>query len=618
MRDDIYTNVDDKKILDLVALLGKGMGRGLFFNCHDRYRFFKGARNTKKSKDIIGYEVILKILTNDFRNIVVLRQNDVDNRQTTFENIKGCIYDLGIEQYFSITTSPLRITYKPTGQQIIFKGMNNPTSINSLTFSHGYLSDVYIEEAYEVQSYDDFVKIDGSIRGKTKDITQQITCCFNAWNKGHWIYDLFFREQTGFEENIYVGDTEQEVFVKGSNDLIAYEKMIEFGKDKYGEIAIRLKNALIVATKEKLDLGLALGTYKKKRRKIIYGMEDDFAFLDRNDVSYDYYDNPHFVGRYGKGLFLHTSTYKINEFRDVENYDVAMVNMKDTFLDGYKVEALGMWGNSSGATYPCFSEDKCFIDLGVATGKNIPFHYENNDSGELVKVLGKEYERYKYLSYAIGIDTGFSNGQGQKRTVKRGEDVLKRVRSATTMCLVGITQLSVNEIGGVRDNKIVVLHEFFHSNDKAFYGFNTDNDINYKDPVELAHKLCETIREWIYIYFNGSTFINCYVDNADIGFRQVMELESQRMGMHNMLSFSGSNKLPIQSRVDFSNELMAYGNFKIVKENCPNLIREIKNSRRGEKGEAREDTDDHEINACEYAWASLKGDIESWKTFKIR
>ena len=60
---------------------------------------------------------------------------------------------------------------------------------------------------------------------------------------------------------------------------------------------------------------------------------------------------------------------------------------------------------------------------------------------------------------------------------------------------------------------------------------------------------------------------------------------------------------------------MAWGEF-VVSSNCKNLIREIKNSRKGEKGEPREDFDDHCINANEYAWQPVINRLKRWKDFK--
>ena len=60
---------------------------------------------------------------------------------------------------------------------------------------------------------------------------------------------------------------------------------------------------------------------------------------------------------------------------------------------------------------------------------------------------------------------------------------------------------------------------------------------------------------------------------------------------------------------------MAWGEC-LYSEACPNLIRETRNSRKGENGEVREDIDDHAINSSEYAWAPIINRLKRWKQFK--
>jgi len=46
--------------IDLQKAIGGGYNRGWFTNCRDRYRVFAGARETKKSVDMLGIEPIIK------------------------------------------------------------------------------------------------------------------------------------------------------------------------------------------------------------------------------------------------------------------------------------------------------------------------------------------------------------------------------------------------------------------------------------------------------------------------------------------------------------------------------------------------------------------------------
>lgn len=509
MREDIF---DDEGNVSMRKLLGDGYTRGWFSNCPVRYRLFCGARSTKKSKVILGYEPIFKLLDNPLRNILVLRQNDSDNRQSTFANICNCIYELGLQSAFKVAVNPLCIEYKTTGQQIIFRGINNPTSLNSITFQNGLFTDIYIEEAFEVGSFVDFRKVDGSLRGKMPDgLVQQITLCFNAWDGESWLNKEFFEGR----------------------------------------------------------------------------LKDDYSKLDQEDVTYlDYYD-PDFVGFYGKGLYLHKSTYKINEFRDKEIYDESARQMRAKAPEIYKVEFLGMFGNTQAAVYPEWSDAlfKPTIDL---------LGYTKTNGGKT-----------QFDEIAIGIDTGLSDGAGRAVKVGKGEDAEKRVRAATTMVLCGLT---------ADRQKVIMIDEYFHSNNKAENETNTDDRESVGLP-EMAGRLVATLVRWAAQYPNLLSGRVCaYVDSADIGFRQVLEIKAREYGMMNV-QFYASTKRSIQSRVDFDRLLMAYGDF-LVGDRCQNLRREIRNARRGKKGEAREDGDDHALTACEYGRAVMTTKMTRWKGFK--
>lgn len=511
MRDDIYTDNDGVRTFNLQKLFGQGYNNGLFFNFKGRYRFFVGSRSSKKSQNICGYEVILKILSDDRRNIVMCRQNDVDNRNSTFNNLVACIEDLGLTDKFQTRTQPLEIEYKATKQRIVFKGLNNPTSITSTKFPHGYLTDIYIEEAYECTNYDDFLKLDGSLRvsGRiARDIQIQITCVMNPWSPDHWIFTEFFKGR----------------------------------------------------------------------------LEVDEEYMETH--KYEDYKDDNFVGPFGKGLYLHQSNYKINEFRDKETWDPAAKEMKRRSPDLYKPNFLGLFGATTGLAYPEFGATSLMSQTDI-------------------------FEKFKFVDFAIGIDTGYSNGEGKKQTVKKGENAELKIRSATTMCLVGITQ---------GYDKIVVIDEYFHSNDKSANSINTDNTDDLGQPA-LLDQLIKYIIDWKNKYGNSNAVkgvlmkgtINCFIDSADVGTRTNLTLKVNQYGLYNV-RILGSTKKSIQSRVDFDRLMFAFGDLILSKETTPNLQREYRNARKGEKGEARMPGNDHLLDGCDYAKAPFLQSITRWKT----
>ena len=487
--------------LSVAKLIGKGYGRGWFTNCRCRYRVYAGARNTKKSYVMIGLEVLIKIMSDPLRNVLILRQTAGSNRRSTFTTICMLIHhpdpsdpSLSLDPWFDINGTSMVITYRPTGQVILFAGMYpDPTRITSMRMEYGYLTDVYIEEAYELRSWEEWRRVDGTVRGKLPEgYFHQITFCLNPWNRNHWIYEHFFKGR----------------------------------------------------------------------------LEDDLDAL----MGHDYIDwkDEDLILDYGKGLYLHKSTYKVNEFRDTEIYDAAMEELRRVAPEIYKVEALGMWGNSSAATYP--------------------------EMGPALIVSPERALNERFSCYAIGVDTGLTDGDGKPKT---GENA--RLRSATTMQLLGIT---------ADYSRVYCIDEFFWSNEAQ---------LAKKTEPELQTEMVRKLMEWQRKYsrhpdlMRGTALV--YVDCADKGYRQGLEVEARRQGLQGVIFQPSAKTVRVVDRVMFIRRIMAYGEF-LVTQQCPNLIRELENSRVGEKGEAREDLDDHAINASEYAWIPIITRMRRWGDFK--
>ncbi len=162
-----------------------------------RYIVMKGSAGSGKSVDTAQH-YILRLMNDRGRNLVCIRKSDITNRDSTFAELTGAIYRMfgaSAEKYWSIKQSPLQINFIPNGNQIIFRGMNDDKQrekLKSITFSHGKLTDVWIEEATEITQAD-FEIIDDRLRGELPlGQFYQIRMTFNPVNKNHWIKKNFF------------------------------------------------------------------------------------------------------------------------------------------------------------------------------------------------------------------------------------------------------------------------------------------------------------------------------------------------------------------------------------------------------------------------------------------
>ena len=170
-----------------------GKGYADFWHFKGRYRVCKGSRASKKSKTTALW-FIVNMMDQKYSNAnaIVVRKVYRTLKDSCFTELKWAIDRLGVGRYWETKESPLEMTYKPTGQKIYFRGLDDPMKVTSITVQHGYLCWMWIEEAYEITSEDDFNMLDESIRGESEGLYKQITLTFNPWNEHHWLKRRFF------------------------------------------------------------------------------------------------------------------------------------------------------------------------------------------------------------------------------------------------------------------------------------------------------------------------------------------------------------------------------------------------------------------------------------------
>lgn len=178
------------KKIRLPDLVGKGYKD--FWNFKGRYRVCKGSRGSKKSRTTALF-FIYSMMKYPGANLLVVRKVYRTLKDSCFTDLKWAINRLGVQDYWSVKESPLEIIYIPTGQKILFRGLDDPLKVTSITVETGNLCWAWIEEAYEINREQDFNMLDESIRGKIEEpLYKQITLTFNPWNERHWIKKRFF------------------------------------------------------------------------------------------------------------------------------------------------------------------------------------------------------------------------------------------------------------------------------------------------------------------------------------------------------------------------------------------------------------------------------------------
>ena len=174
-----------------------GGGYNKFFNNKNFYRVVKGSRGSKKSKTT-ALNFIFRIMQYSWSNLLVVRRFSNTNKQSTYTDLRWATNRLGVKHLFKFNDSLPEITYKPTGQKILFRGLDDPLKITSITVENGILCWAWFEEAYQIETFDKFSTVVESIRGSVDDpeFFKQITITFNPWSERHWLKQVFFDEDT--------------------------------------------------------------------------------------------------------------------------------------------------------------------------------------------------------------------------------------------------------------------------------------------------------------------------------------------------------------------------------------------------------------------------------------
>lgn len=211
------TNDTPKITAWLPNIVGKGYGK--FWNCKKRYRVVKGSRASKKSTTI-ALNIICRMMQYPLANTLVIRKTERTLKESCFAQLRWAINRLGVEEFWKARVSPLELEYLPTGQKIIFRGLDDGFKLTSITVAKGHLCWGWVEEAYEV-SEDDFKIVDESLRGQLPEgYFIQWSISFNPWSSSSWLKGRFFDKQsdnvfamtTTYECNEFLSDADRAYF----------------------------------------------------------------------------------------------------------------------------------------------------------------------------------------------------------------------------------------------------------------------------------------------------------------------------------------------------------------------------------------------------------------------
>ena len=209
-----------------------GGGYGAFWRFTGRYRICKGSRASKKSKTTALW-IICNMMKYPLANTLCVRETFNTLQDSCWADLQWAANRLGVSHLWQFTVSPLKAVYAPTGQVILFRGLDDPLRLASVTVSVGVLCWAWLEEAYEIPEEADFDMIDDVIRGQMPEgYFKQLTLTFNPWSHTTWIKKRFFDHApdpdiltmtTNYKCNEWLDEA----------DLRRFERMKEENPDRY-------------------------------------------------------------------------------------------------------------------------------------------------------------------------------------------------------------------------------------------------------------------------------------------------------------------------------------------------------------------------------------------------
>lgn len=149
--------------------------RDIMEHRHTHYKLYGGRGSTKSS--FVSIEIIFGMMQDPNANAVCFRKVGNTLAESVYEQLLWAIDQLGVSHLWKPTLSPLRLTYIPTGQRIVFRGCDDPNKSKSIKIKKGYFKYIWFEERAEFDSGDDERKILQSLmRGGSRYIV------FYTWN----------------------------------------------------------------------------------------------------------------------------------------------------------------------------------------------------------------------------------------------------------------------------------------------------------------------------------------------------------------------------------------------------------------------------------------------------
>ncbi|HEX3018603.1 MAG TPA: PBSX family phage terminase large subunit [Caproicibacter sp.] len=153
------------KLTDIIAPSFYSVHHDIKAGKHTFYKLDGGRGSTKSS--FSSTEIIQGMMRDaqngKLTNAVAFRRYGINLHDSVYEQLLWAIDKLGVSHLWKETTSPLRLTYRPTGQQILFRGADKVKKSKSIKVAKGYIKYLWFEELDEFEGPEKIRSIQQSV-----------------------------------------------------------------------------------------------------------------------------------------------------------------------------------------------------------------------------------------------------------------------------------------------------------------------------------------------------------------------------------------------------------------------------------------------------------------------
>lgn len=143
-----HENRKRKRKVNIANLIAPSFDE-VFFDVEQHLHTFyllAGGRGSAKSSFVGGIRIPVSVMEDPNVHAVVIRKVGNTIKNSVLPQIVWGLEQLGVLDKFRVKLSPPEITYKKTGQKILFFGLDDPAKVKSIKLPFGYVGIVWFEE----------------------------------------------------------------------------------------------------------------------------------------------------------------------------------------------------------------------------------------------------------------------------------------------------------------------------------------------------------------------------------------------------------------------------------------------------------------------------------------